>query len=551
MAVSSTSTARLKILRDGDADSLYPLQDRPFTVGRRSDNELKINDRHVSRYHARFSPEAGRWVLRDLESKLGTFVNGQRIAEHTLVDGDVVTLGQSGTVRILYLEGAEAAVPATGESSERMRWLRDSSFSGLAREDSRDLALLLEVSKALNSSLVLSDVLNMVMDAVVRVTGAERGFLMLKDATGELRFRVARNFKQETLSGTGFQISRSVVENVVRTGQPEILVNVQDDPRFRNQESILALDLKTIMCVPLSIQNAADDGGQRRLGVIYVDNKALSQGFSRKGLKLLESLCSHAAIAIENARLHEEALEMRRIEEELRVAHTIQEGLLPKDAPSLPGLQVAGWSLPSRTVGGDYYYYYPFPDGRFGFVIADVSGKGIPAALLMSLLDGIFSAQAEVEKGPGRTVSRVNDYLYKKSGAEKFVTLFYGIIGRDGTLLYTNAGHNPPRLIRASGQVEQLTEGGLLLGAFPDVPYLEGVVHLEAGDTVLAFTDGLSEARNAAGEELGEERLAEIARKNLDRGAEEIRAAVCEAVLEFATGQPQHDDMTLLVVQRR
>jgi serine phosphatase RsbU (regulator of sigma subunit) len=541
---------RLKILRDGGEEMLFPLQDRPFTVGRRSDNELKVNDRHVSRYHARFSPEASGWLLRDLDSKLGTFVNGKRIAEHVLADGDVVTLGQSSTVRILYLDSpAESPASVAVEAAESLRRLPEAPVVEGPAEDSRDLMLLLEVAKALNSSLILSDVLNMVMDAVVRVTGAERGFLMLKDGAGQLRFRVARNFRQETLEGSGFQISRSVVENVVKNGKPEILVNVQDDPRFRNQESILALDLKTIMCVPLTILHTAEGGEARIVGVIYLDNKALSQGFSKKGLKLLESLASHAAIAIDNARLHEEALEKRRIEEELRIAHTIQERLLPIETPRVPGLDVAGWSHPSRHVGGDYFNFFPFEDGRFGFVIADVSGKGVPAALLMALLDGIFAAQIEVEGSVSETLHRVNNYLHRKSGSEKFATLFYGMVGLDRRLDYTNAGHNPPFLISPNGAVKRLTEGGLLLGAFPNVEYEEGRVKLAAGDTLVLFTDGLSEARNAQGEEFGEERLAAVARKHLGRGAEEIRAAIYDAVLDFSQGTAQHDDMTLIVLQ--
>ena len=550
MSDSGQGKPRLKVIREGGDEQLMVLADKPFTVGRRSDNELKVNDRHVSRYHARFSPDGGRWLLRDLDSKLGTFVNGKRIAEHTLVDGDVVTLGQSTSVRILYLEApAESAASVVIEAAESLRRIPEAVLEG-RREDSMDLMLLLDVARALNSSLVLSDVLNMVMDATVRVTGAERGFLMLRDSQEQLRFRVARNFRQETLEGSGFQISRSVVENVVQSGRPEILVNVQDDPRFRNQESILALDLKTVMCVPLKLMHRAN-GEARIVGVIYLDNKALSQGFSKKGLKLLETLAAHAAIAIDNARLHEEALEMRRIEEELRLAHTIQERLLPSEIPSMKGLDVSGWSMPSRQVGGDYYNYYTFSDGRFGFVIADVSGKGVPAALLMALLDGIFSAQAEVERSASDTVGRVNNYLHKKAGGEKFVTLFYGIVSPDGTMTYTNAGHNPPLLLRTGGDLVRLGDGGLVLGVFPGVVYEEGTVKLDEGDTLLLYTDGLSEARDTDGEEFGEQRIVEIGRKHFGQGAEDMREAIHDAVTEFSLGTPQHDDVTLVVVRRQ
>jgi len=181
-------------------------------------------------------------------------------------------------------------------------------------------------------------------------------------------------------------------------------------------------------------------------------------------------------------------------------------------------------------------------------VIADVTGKGVPAALLMALLDGIFSALFELDLSVSQTVSRVNNYLYAKSG-EKFVTLFYGILAPDGQLTYTNAGHNPPFLCSSRGETQQLQEGGLLLGAFPDLPFAEGGVTIKKGDTLVLFTDGLPEARDQAGIEFGEDRLLEIVRKNLDQDVATIRESLHEAVTDFAEGVAQYDDMTLLVLK--
>ncbi len=531
---------RIKVVQSHGEETTFQLENRTLTIGRRSDNDVQVSDPHISRYHAEVILQDGNWRLRDLGSKEGTFVNGRRVTDHRLRDGDLMTLGRNHAYRLLYLEGSQ-------EDSVNLRLgdLRDTT-----KEDYQALMLLLEVTKALSSSLVLGDVLSMVMDAVLRVTGAERGFLMLRSDKGDLNFSVARNFNGEPLATEAHAISRSVVERVVETGEPEILVNVDDNERFRNQQSILALELKTIMCVPLIVSYFGHEAEEPRLlGIIYVDNKTQSQDFTKKGLRLLESLASHAAIAIENARLHEEELEKKRMEEELNVARIIQERLLPVNPPSTPYLSVAAVSRPSRSVGGDYYNYYPMEEGLFGFVVGDVSGKGIPAALLMCLVDGIFSAQAEFAGPVNKTVARVNNYLHKKSAAEKFVTLFYGTLTSDGLLTYTNAGHDPPFLFSRDGTHRRLERGGLLLGAFPGLEYESETIQLAAGDTLLLFTDGVSESRNSAGEEFGLGRIIEVVGQNFHRSAPEIQDALEQAIDDFSRGASQHDDVTMLILQ--
>jgi phosphoserine phosphatase RsbU/P len=247
--------------------------------------------------------------------------------------------------------------------------------------------------------------------------------------------------------------------------------------------------------------------------------------------------------------------EKRALEKELTLAHLIQQQLLPKELPQRSNLDVASINIPCRTVGGDYFDYMLFDDGRTGIVIGDVSGKGIPAALLMSTLQGIFYAQAFSSQGTAATVTKVNRYLVARSLENSYLTAFYGVISPLGDLTYTNAGHNPPILVRRDGRIERLVDGGLALGLFDFSDYSSGAVLLEDGDMLVLFSDGVTDAVNEAGEDFGEDRLISIvsdrrsgvagtsasARAILDRALDEIKS--------FSNRTDQQDDLTLMVIK--
>lgn len=290
--------------------------------------------------------------------------------------------------------------------------------------------------------------------------------------------------------------------------------------------------------------------GEELLGVLCLGNKMGARRYDFEDMTMLSVLASQMAIALVNSRLYQEALEKRRIEEELVRAREIQESLLPKTCPSGKGFIVSALSQPSRQVGGDYHDFVTMWDGMLGIAIGDVSGKGMPAALLMAVLQASFNAQAQNRLPVKETVSRVNAHISKITDREKFVTFFYGELNlHNGKFTYSNAGHNSPILIRADGQVRELTKGGLVLGVMDDVPYEEETVLLQAGDTLFLYTDGITEAQNEVDEEFGEERLTQLLQDKRHLSPEKILNVVLSQVNSFTAGRVQQDDSTMVVLQ--
>jgi phosphoserine phosphatase RsbU/P len=293
----------------------------------------------------------------------------------------------------------------------------------------------------------------------------------------------------------------------------------------------------------------------RRLGVLAVADKESRDGgvldFTPTDARLLSLFANQAAAAIETARLHREAIEKERIERELELAAAIQRQLLPRELPHIPGVELAGSTLPTRQVGGDYFDWFPLSDGRLGFVVADVSGKGIPAALLVSTVHAAIHLQIDASKTIVDLVSRIDRHLQRFSPAHKFLTLFFGLLEPDADLLrYVSAGHNPALLARSSGAIDRLSATGVPLGLLPHGSWREETVPFGAGDLLCVYTDGFTEATNGDEEEFGLERLEQGVRSRRTRPTREISDALYGEVAAFAAGIPQYDDQTLLIVRR-
>jgi sigma-B regulation protein RsbU (phosphoserine phosphatase) len=252
-------------------------------------------------------------------------------------------------------------------------------------------------------------------------------------------------------------------------------------------------------------------------------------------------------VAIENARLYRETLEKARLEQEMRIAAEIQQALLPRAAHTGGFYRAASASIPCRSIGGDFFDYLDLADGTFGFALGDVAGKGPPAALLSALLQGIFVAQAAADLTPAATVGRVNGALFRRGIENRFVTLMYGKLARDGRLTYCNAGHNPPLIVGRTG-VRRLETGGPIVGLFETVPFEEEAVTLARGESLVVFSDGISEALNAQGDEFGESRIIDVVRSKLGAEPRAILDHLFATVREFAKGAPQADDITGMVV---
>jgi sigma-B regulation protein RsbU (phosphoserine phosphatase) len=410
------------------------------------------------------------------------------------------------------------------------------------------LALLYRLSQTFNSSLDLDEVLNRVMDEVIAATRAERGFVMLREADEQLVFRVARGMDQETIDEPQFQVSRSVVQRAAQQGQPILTSDAQVDDRFSMRQSVSSLGLRSILCVPLKIKDQV-------LGVVYVDNRLKAGLFTQGHLDLLTSIASSAAIAIENARLYQVAVEKGRLERELQMAHQVQASLLPRETPQIPGWEfVARWQ-PAREMSGDYYDFIlaqgPEPAKGLGLVIADVTDKGMPAALFMAVTRSIVRASVARAPSPAVGIAHANRLICADSTRGMFVTLFYALLNpASGEFTYVNAGHNPPLLCRADrDQLTKLTLTGMPLGVLADTPFEERTLHLNPGDWILFYTDGVTDAINAYEQEFGMERLEHVLLEHRHASAMEIMAALEGAIHDFTGPTAPFDDIAMMVIK--
>lgn len=559
MPADSSSQPYL-MFRDPDGDmTRVALENLPLTLGRRSTNEVQVLDPTVSRDHARILNDDTEFVIEDLGSTHGTFVNQKRIERHVLGPNDRIRLGGATNHLLTFRTGGEFTmmIGTTGKATT----MEGGSAAREQEHSTRNLEALLEISKALNSSLRLNDVLEKVMDAVLALTEGERCMMLLGSEADALEVAAKRNLTSDALSN---QYSQSVVRAVFGNGQAQILTDVTEDEHFSAQQSIVGLQLRTVMCVPLRLSHfsrvkdsdlgelVSDDGSDstsRILGVLYVDRRSPTRNFGDQDLSMIESFASHAAIAIDNARLYEEALEKRRMEDELRVANRIQRSLLLSDFPESDWYEVHALNVPSRGVGGDYYEFFKTQWGTLGFAVGDVSGKGIPAAMLMATLQAAFLAATQTSEDLAFVCSHVNNFLVERTSPERYATFFVGLLRPDGQMQFVNAGHNPALLVRGDAEPQRLMGGGMPLGLFPDREYEVQTMELVEDDVVVVFSDGITETNNPAEEEYGEEALASVVVAERRDSAAAMGKAVFDAVSAFSTGAPQHDDLTLMIIK--
>ncbi len=405
------------------------------------------------------------------------------------------------------------------------------------------LRALYRVSGWINSTLDFDQALDNAMDAIMQVTKAQRGFLMiLNNDTNELEVLVARGINGEEIENEGY--STTIVNEVVKTGEPLLTNNAQFDTRFSAGQSIIMRGLRAILSAPMMVQD-------RLIGVVYVDTSMKAGTFRPEDASLMQAVSGLAARAIENARLYAVAREKGRLEHELMMAQEIQRNLLPQEMPHLPGYELAPHWEAAREVAGDFYDAFVLDDNTLCTVMADVSDKGAPAALFMAVARTLIRSHASAGMSSIDAVSRANDLLMldaEQSGM--FVTLYFSRFYVDGNSEHVNGGHNPPALYRRqTQQVEYLPTGGRALGWFPNNPLSEIPIQLEPGDVLVFYTDGLTEAENPQGEAYGEERLAYLLQQIGQYSAAEIRDAILHDVEVFCAGQSPFDDLTMMVVR--
>lgn len=406
------------------------------------------------------------------------------------------------------------------------------------------LALLYRISQTFSSSLDLGEVLTRVMDEVIVTTRAERGFVMLRQPDGSFRFAAARGMDLQTIDAPEFQVSRGIVDRVAAEGKPLLTSDAQQEAWLASRESVRILGVRAILCVPLELKGRIE-------GVVYVDSRIQTGVFSPEDLDMLQGIASSAAIAIDNARLYQVAVEKGRMERELQVAREVQTSLLPQAEPFVPGWEFAAWWQPAREVSGDFYDFVPFRDGSPGILIGDVTDKGMPAALFMASARSVIRANIASADQPSNAVGKANRTLCAEAPNGMFVTLLLARLGADGTVSVTNAGNSRPLFYRtADDSIFELGAPGFPLGIDSEWTYGQSDKQLDPGDFVLLYTDGVTDATDSLHALFGQARLKAALWDARRTSASEIRERLRLAISAFVGATAPYDDVTFLLARR-
>ncbi|NOT46344.1 MAG: SpoIIE family protein phosphatase [Acidobacteria bacterium] len=536
---------------------VVPLSRLRTTIGRSARSDVCIPDAFASRLHAEVRKEGDGFWLQDLGSANGTRYNGSPVKSSVpLSSGGEIQIGETTIVfddqkpvnlsaSMLISDGTEALDPSKTISFQHRRIPTTELLQGQFSSRNELLGLISKVGVALLSASGLDETLNQVASLVFEAVPAERCVIMLRDDDNAeaMQIKVARiRGKEEIIEEV--RVSRTVMDEVLKNGKSVLTADAQHDPRFASQTMALS-GIRSVLAVPLSVDE------RNIFGLIYADSPTYEATFSEEHLNILTTLASVASIRVENATLLEERLERERMERELELATEIQQRFQPSGPPELTGYEFQGISFSCYEIGGDYYDFIERHDGKMLIALGDVSGKGTAAALLMSSLHAAIHAQVSAKSSLEQTITSVNQYLAENTPANRFVTLFAAELDpATGTLKYINAGHNPPLVGRIDGSIEQLSSGGFPLGIIPSAEFELGEMTLQPGESLVVYSDGVSEANNLNGDEFGLDRLAAVIQNNLSSSAAGLRDKVESALSSFTQTAPANDDITLVIAKR-
>lgn len=561
---SSPSQTFVEVISPDKSRQAFTLSPAPLMIGRgEADNHVQLNDGRISRRCAAVVMEGAGYRVDDLGNRYGVFVNGTKVQHHPLRDGDVIAFGIDDSYQMVFHLGAAQApaaleVPLEPEVANlltRIGTLPDlggtMQSGGLSK-----LNLLLEATSLLHSQLPLDSVLGSMLDHAISITHADRGLLIEPDEAGAMRVHLARGNKGDSLAIETISPSQTAIHQAISKQSSVITEDLNlAGLDLKAAESVVVQGLRAVVAIPLyaSSRSVADTGGDLRkgqlLGVIYLDSRRIA-AFSAIDRQILDALGGQAASILDNARLVEKERERQRLEQELSIARTIQQALVPHGISDLPHLAISGMHHPCTEVGGDYFDVLPIDEERAACLIADVSGKGLGAALLTTMLQGALSGLS-MGADPVTVFNHVNRFLCRHSEVGRYATMFMGIVGRDGMLEYIKAGHPSPLLLR-QGQVSELyTEGSFPVGLIPEADYASVRLQLEPGDTLVLFSDGVTEAENPEHDLFEVVGLSQALDGKQGLTVEELRQSILEAVRAFTRGAAQSDDLTLLVVRYR
>ncbi len=536
---------RLILVEPNGARREIALAQTPFSIGRRPDSDLPLRDNRISRQHALIQAENSRYLIEDCHSRYGTFVNGERVeAGRELRNNDRIDFGIPDSYALIFVSEEESLQALLNRVDT------PASPDTISRELC-NLSLFLEVGRSLHAGLALEDVLATVVDACLNVTGTERGFLLLRNEQGQLELQVGRDRKQRALTRDDFDLSHAAIRQALEQAQDVIVTDTRADTR----RAAVAPALATVICLPLQRSRAVGSlastvAGTARdvLGVLYLDSRQLSRPISKTERQIMRLLALEAASVVENARLFIAARAKEHLDQELAIARAIQQGLLPRGPKQYDFFQMACLNIPCSAVGGDYYDLIELPERRFVFVIADVSGKGISAALLSASLQGALAAGLEWGQPMAAVASHLNRYLYQHTEISTFATFFCGVLSADGRFEYVNAGHCPALWLTAE-RIEMLPAKNVPLGLLEQSEYAATEIRLRPHDVLVLYTDGMVEAPNPLGELYGLARLKKVLSACRAGSSEQLVAAVFDDVREFTQNTLPGDDVSLLIAR--
>ena len=558
---SPQTEAVLEIIAPDSSRQQVALTPEPFNIGRGGevDNVLQLDDGRISRRSATIVADGASHRLHDRGNRSGLFVNGAKVLQHLLRDGDVITFGIDDSYQIVF-RAAAAPVPPPPPVSVANLLTRIGSISDFTSTTGsgglNKLNLLLEATSLLHSQLPLDSVLGTMLDHAISVTHADRGLLIEPDASGALRVHQARSNKGENLAPENLNPSQTAINQAISKQSSVITEDLNlAGIDLKAAASIVVQGLRAVVAVPLyaSSRSTADTGADSErgqlLGVLYLDSRRRA-AFSALDRQILDALAVQAASIMDNARLVERERERQRLEQELSIARTIQQALLPHGLTDFPHLAVTGVHYPCHEVGGDYFDVVQVSEDQTAILIADVSGKGLGAALLTTMLQGALSGLT-MGADPVKVFNHINRFLCRHAEVGRYATMFIGLVGQDGMLEYIKAGHPSPLLLRQGDVSELYTEGSFPVGLIPEAEYTSARLQLEPEDTLVLFSDGVTEAENSAHELFEVTGLSQVLAGRKDVPVEELQQSVFDAVRDFTKGAEQSDDITLLVVRYR
>jgi sigma-B regulation protein RsbU (phosphoserine phosphatase) len=535
---ASTGDPQVLVVVEGADRRTIVLDHFPFTIGRRTDRDLVMADPRVSREHAQFITEVDGVYVIDQASRHGTFVNGERINRRKLNRNDHVEFGVQGGPHVLFSPDRSPTSAAQQFLSQFSTW-KPAAGAG---SDLEMLNVFLEAARKLNTSGVLDDVLNALLEAALRLTRAERGFVFLRDPDGELRLAAGRDKAGSSITDDS-TISRSILRDAAKSASEFLVTDTDDTGKLAGRESVVAHNLHSVICIPLRKtviqEKVKDDTKSGELtdiqGVLYLDAHFLSGKLSSVSHDILRTIANGAATLVENAALVQAEDAAKRYRQELAIASEIQQRLMTVTVPEVPFAKVNAVSYPCKDIGGDFFDLV-YTDKGLSLIVADVSGKGVSAAVVASILQGMLYSQLARDSALPEMISAVNRFLCDKVAGQKYATLVIARLCNNGDLELINCGHVPPLLV-SDGKTIKLEDGNLPVGLVPVAEFTAQRIKLKTGDRLLLVTDGVTEAEDSTGEFFGNDRLEACCPQGLK--------CIEQAVTTFRGDTPLTDDFTI------